>query len=241
MGPEQTLRVERKPAPIRTQVLDNLRKAILTRQLAPGQRLIERELVEMTGVSRTSVREALRELAAEGLVSTVPNKGTAVATLSSEQARQIYEVRAVLEGLAGRLFVENATEVQRRALLAQLSKIDRLASRGVGVLEAKDRFYAILFDGAGNDALRDMTVSLQARVTYLRSLSLSREGRPAHSLAELHDNAAAIEAGDAMAAHHASTPNLDEARIAGLLALEQLPADQAELRRRSAGAAAAYK
>ena len=66
MGPEQTLRVERKPAPIRTQVLDNLRKAILTRQLAPGQRLIERELVEMTGVSRTSVREALRELAARG-------------------------------------------------------------------------------------------------------------------------------------------------------------------------------
>ena len=121
MGPEQTLRVERKPAPIRTQVLDNLRKAILTRQLAPGQRLIERELVEMTGVSRTSVREALRELAAEGLVSTAPNKGTAVATLTSEQARQIYEVRAVLEGLAGRLFVENATEVQRRALLAQLS------------------------------------------------------------------------------------------------------------------------
>ena len=241
MGPEQTLRVERKPAPIRTQVLDNLRKAILTLQLAPGQRLIERELVEMTGVSRTSVREALRELAAEGLVSTAPNKGTAVATLSSEQARQIYEVRAVLEGLAGRLFVENATEVQRRALLAQLSKIDRLASRGVGVLEAKDRFYAILFDGAGNDALRDMTVSLQARVTYLRSLSLSREGRPAHSLAELHDVAAAIEAGDAMAAQLACSRHVDEARIAGLLALEQLPADQAELRRRSAGAAAAYK
>jgi len=224
MGPEQTLRVERKPAPIRTQVLDNLRKAILTRQLAPGQRLIERELVEMTGVSRTSVREALRELAAEGLVSTSPNKGTAVATLSSEQARQIYEVRAVLEGLAGRLFVENATDVQRRALLAQLSKINRLVSRGGGILEAKDRFYAILFDGAGNDALRDITVSLQARVTYLRSLSLSLDGRPEESLAELHDIGAAIEAGDADAAQAACMRHVDEARIAGLLALNQLQA-----------------
>jgi DNA-binding GntR family transcriptional regulator len=239
MGPEQTLRVERKPAPIRTQVLDNLRKAILTRQLAPGQRLIERELVEMTGVSRTSVREALRELAAEGLVSTSPNKGTAVATLSSEQARQIYEVRAVLEGLAGRLFVENATDVQRRALLAQLSKIDRLVSRGGGILEAKDRFYAILFDGAGNDALRDITVSLQARVTYLRSLSLSLEGRPEESLAELHDIGAAIEAGDADAAQLACIRHVDEARTAGLLALNQLQAgpDAAE-RPRAADAAA---
>jgi len=226
MGAEQTLRVERKPAPIRTQVLDNLRKAILTRQLEPGKRLIERELVEMTGVSRTSVREALRELAAEGLVSTAPNKGTAVATLTSEQARQIYEVRAALEGLAGRLFVENATEVQRRALLTQLSKIDRLVSRGVGLLEAKDRFYAILFEGAGNDALRDMTMSLQARVTYLRSLSPSLEGRPAQSLAELHDIADAIEAGDAVAAERACSRHADQARIAGLLALQQLQQGQ---------------
>jgi GntR family transcriptional regulator, trigonelline degradation regulator len=241
MGPERTLRVERKPAPIRTQVLDNLRKAILTRQLAPGQRLIERELVEMTGVSRTSVREALRELAAEGLVSTSPNKGTAVATLSSEQARQIYEVRAVLEGLAGRLFVENATDVQRRALLAQLSKIDRLVSRGGGILEAKDRFYAILFDGAGNDALRDITVSLQARVTYLRSLSLSLDGRPEESLAELHDIGAAIEAGDADAAQVACMRHVDEARTAGLLALNQLQDGSDGVERPRAADAAAGK
>ena len=96
------LRVERKPAPIRTQVLDNLRLAIVERRLAPGQRLIERELVELTGVSRTSVREALRELAAEGLVTVIPNKGTVVTSVSAEEARQLYQVRSALEGLAGR-------------------------------------------------------------------------------------------------------------------------------------------
>ena len=99
----ESLRVERAPAPIRSRVLDNLRQAILERKLAPGQRLIERELVELTGVSRTSIREALRELAAEGLVTTIPNKGTVVATVTAEEARQLYQVRSALEGLAGLL------------------------------------------------------------------------------------------------------------------------------------------
>src|SRR5690242_9047243 len=104
MGIAESLRVERAPAPIRSRVLDNLRQAILDRQLAPGQRLIERELVEATGASRTCSREALRELAAEGLVTTIPNKGTIVAQVTIEEARQLYQVRSALEALAGRLF-----------------------------------------------------------------------------------------------------------------------------------------
>src|SRR6266704_2518021 len=106
------LRVERKPAPVRAQVLDNLRQAIMERQLAPGQRLIERELVELTGVSRTSIREALRELAAEGLVTAIPNKGTIVARVSvlrslsmsvpGRPAESVAEMRAIVDAvLAG--------------------------------------------------------------------------------------------------------------------------------------------
>src|SRR3954465_7010764 len=148
-----SLRVERTPAPVRAQVLDTLREAILDHRFAPGQRLIERELVELTGVSRTSVREALRELAAEGLVQTIPNRGVVVATLKVDEARQLYQVRGVLEGLAGRLFVENASEAQRRALRKQLAVIERLAARGQSILEPKDRFYEVLFAGGGNVAL----------------------------------------------------------------------------------------
>ena len=92
MGIAESLRVERAPAPIRSRVLDNLRQAILEHKLVPGQRLIERELVELTGVSRTSIREALRELAAEGLVTTIPNKGTVVAEVSVKEARQLYQL-----------------------------------------------------------------------------------------------------------------------------------------------------
>jgi DNA-binding GntR family transcriptional regulator len=85
MGIGDTLRVVRTPAPIRSHVVDNLGRAILDRRFAPSQRLVERELVELTSVSRTIIREALRELAAERLVTTIPNKGTVVAQISAGQ------------------------------------------------------------------------------------------------------------------------------------------------------------
>src|SRR3954452_14969677 len=200
-----SLKVERTPAPVRAQVLDNLRQAILDGRFLPGQRLIERELVELTGVSRTSIREALRELAAEGLVQTIPNKGTVVATLGAEEARQLYQVRTVLEGLAGRLFVENATDAQRRALHRAMTAIERLAERGASILDAKDRFYDVLFGGGGNVALHQTAIGLRARVRALRSLSLSRPGRAEESVRELREIMAAIDANDAERAELACT------------------------------------
>jgi GntR family transcriptional regulator, trigonelline degradation regulator len=213
------LRVERTPAPVRAQVLDNLRQAIVERRLAPGQRLIERELVEMTGVSRTSIREALRELAAEGLVTTIPNKGTVVASVSAEEARQLYEVRSALEGLAGRLFTLNASRAQRGALAKAFARIERLASRGSPVLAAKDAFYDVLFEGGGNDALRTVVAGLHARVSVLRALSLSVEGRPAESLAELRAIVEAVDAGDADATAAACSRHVEAAGRVVLRAL----------------------
>src|SRR5262245_11143665 len=216
-----SLRVERTPAPVRTQVLDNLRQAILNRQLAPGQRLIERELVELTGVSRTSIREALRELAAEGLVTTIPNKGTVVASVSADEARQLYQVRSALEALAGRLFALNASRAQRGALAKALARIERLAARGAPMLAAKDAFYDVLFEGGGNDALRTVVAGLHARVSVLRSLSLSVAGRPAESLAELRAIVDAVLANDAEAAARACSRHVEEAGPVGLQALAE--------------------
>jgi DNA-binding GntR family transcriptional regulator len=220
MGIAETLRVERAPAPIRSRVLDNLRQAILEHKLAPGQRLIERELVELTGVSRTSIREALRELAAEGLVTTIPNKGTIVAEVTAEEARQLYQVRSALEALAGRLFVENATVAQRRALTNALRGVERAAGKGApAMLAAKDKFYDVLFEGGGNEALRSIAGTLHARVNLLRSLSLSRPGRSAESLAELAEIVAAVTANDADAAAKACSQHVEAAGMAGFSAL----------------------
>ena len=216
-----TLRVERNPAPVRAQVLDNLRQAIIEQQLAPGQRLIERELVELTGVSRTSIREALRELAAEGLVTAIPNKGTVVATVSAEEARQLYEVRSALEGLGGRLFVQNATQAQRNALVKALQRIERLVAKGAPVINAEDSFYEVLFEGGDNEALRSVAVGLHARLSVMRALSLSVPGRPAESLQEMRDLVDAVLAGDADAAARACSRHVEEAGRVGLQALAE--------------------
>ncbi|MCO8276714.1 GntR family transcriptional regulator [Actinoplanes sp. TRM 88003] len=221
MAEANVLRVERAPALIRSQVTDNLRQAILDRKLVPGQRLIERELVEMTGVSRTSVREALRELTAEGLVTAIPNKGTVVTSVSAEEARQLYQVRSALEALAGRLFVLNASDADRKALQRAFEKVDRTAAKGQPILAAKDAFYDVLFQGGGNDALKSVVSSLHARVSVLRSLSMSVPGRLAHSVEELNDIVRAVNASDAEATAAACARHVEQACEAGLQALAQ--------------------
>src|SRR5271168_3504380 len=87
---------------VRDQAVDNLKEAIFSGFLQPGQKLVEKDLCEMCGVSRTSIREALRILEGERLIVHLPHKGPRVATPTLAEAHQIYEVRAVLEALLGR-------------------------------------------------------------------------------------------------------------------------------------------
>src|SRR5271156_6163978 len=102
--------IPKESAPLRRQVLDEIRQSIIAGRLEPGSRLVERKLIAMMGVSRTVIREALRQLESEGLVSVVPNKGPIVRELTLGEARDLYSIRAVLEGLAVRLFVESAKD-----------------------------------------------------------------------------------------------------------------------------------
>jgi DNA-binding GntR family transcriptional regulator len=97
-------RVNRPAATLRHSVTESIRQAIALGRLPPGARMPERDLCEMTGVSRTLVREALRQLESEGLVEVIPHKGPVVTIITPEQAVGIYQVREVLEGLAAELF-----------------------------------------------------------------------------------------------------------------------------------------
>ena len=123
--PERDFRVERVAAPLRHSVTENIRYAIATGRFKGGERLPERELCELTGVSRTLIREALRQLESEGLIEVVPHRGPVVATLSADQARDIYEVRIQLEGLACKLFAEKATmrDAERRAAESHFQRL----------------------------------------------------------------------------------------------------------------------
>lgn len=214
-------------APIREQVANILRDAIVGQRLAPGQLLVERELCEMTSASRASVREALRQLQAEGLVESRNGRGTCVTVISTATARQVYQVRAPLEGLAARLFAETASDEDRAAFREAVAELAEKTEKGADaatLLEAKSRAYDVLFRGCGNPVLHQTVQTLQHRVTRLRALTLAQEGRPERSAAEVTAIVEAVDARDGDAAQAAATAHVEEAARVMLDAVTEAPA-----------------
>lgn len=178
------LAVENLPA--RDLVRRRLRDDILSGRFQPGQRLRERELVERMGVSRTPIREALRTLELEGLVTTVPYKGPVVTLPTVDDARALYEVRAALEGQAVALLTHRADGEVIRWLRAHIAVAERALVRhdAEGVLAANNAFHDALAAGSGNPLLQSMIANLRDRIVLLRVESLSHPGRRARSIAE---------------------------------------------------------
>lgn len=209
--------IQKLAAPLRQQVLDGLRQAIVSGRLAPGRRLTERELTEMMGVSRTVVREALRQLESEGLVAIIPNKGPVVRELSPTEAKDLYAIRAALEGLAARLFVEHADDAKIKQLAQALEVV--VAAYGSGnaqqVLETKNRFYDVLFEGAANDTLSTMLVTLHGRIWRWRALGLTHPQRSSdrsrESIRNLKSVIAAIRKRDPEAAERLTRDEANKA------------------------------
>ncbi|MDH5747948.1 MAG: GntR family transcriptional regulator [Rhodospirillales bacterium] len=173
------LKIQKQAAPLRQQVLDGLRQAIITGQLAPGQRLTERELIQMMGVSRTVIREALRQLETEGLIEIIPNTGPVVRELTAAEAKDLYRIRAVLEGLTARLFVENASKEQVKNLSDALEIVIDAYNQGNAehVLDTKNKFYDALYEGANSESLGSMLAMLHARIWRWRALGLTHPKR----------------------------------------------------------------
>lgn len=219
--------VSRVAAPLRQQVVELLRKAIVAFEFDPGERLVERTLCERFDVSRTVVREALRQLESEGLVSMVPNRGPVVAKPSESEARSLFEVRAVLEALAGQSFARRATTAQRAALAQRLADVEKAFTNGelTTVLPAKDAFYEALLDGAANEVIRMTLLGVHARVSLLRGLSLQAQGRAPETLQELQAIVRAAVAGDEAAAWAACKHHVE---AAAAVAFAQLAATQVE-------------
>ncbi|TAJ50300.1 MAG: GntR family transcriptional regulator [Herbiconiux sp.] len=218
--------VGRVAAPLREQVTDSIRQAILDFSLQPGQRLVERELMERLEVSRTTIREAIRELSAEGLVTVVPQKGAIVTAPSLEDAVDLYEVRASLESLVVQRFVERATDDQVVRLAGAVDYLESVTTATTAireVLRAKDRFYVVLIEGARSAALQQLLESIQARVQVLRATSLSESGRPLEVVRELRAIVDAVARRDAPAASALCAIHI---RSASVTALAHLRAEQ---------------
>ena len=223
------LQVVRKSATLRLLVEEKLRTAIAIGRFKPGQRLIERELCELTGVGRTSIREALRQLEAEGLVTTIPHRGPAVSTMSVEEARQLYAVRALLEGHAGREFARRRLPEDLRSLDAAVHRFERAAASDdrSELIAAKTEFYAALTRGGGNMLVEQMLTTMHNRITLLRLTSMTSSGRLQNSVAEIKAIHEAIRDGDENRAEALCVKHIETAAEVALRVLAATNSDNA--------------
>ena len=219
---KSTLRIEDVPT-VRAIVARKLRAAIMSGNLKPGQRLVERELCEMMGVCRPSIREALRLLEADGLVNTVPHRGPMVSTISLEEARQLYAARAVLEGFAGRecARLHDPAVVRKIGEALGRLKIALAESDMIAVLEAKTDFYAALIGGCRNAFIERMLKPLHDRITLLRITSMSHPKRVNKSLREVTAIWRAIQSGDEDLAERCCVDHIKAAAVAALDMIER--------------------
>ncbi|MCK0198921.1 GntR family transcriptional regulator [Ancylobacter sp. 6x-1] len=204
-------------APLRRRLVATLRGLIANGTLPAGRRLIETELCAELRVSRTVLREALRELEADGLL-VAGARGLSVAVLSRAEAQNIYAVRRALEGLIARQFCERAPEIALAALalahrrLIGAYEADDLA----GLLDAKLAFYRALCQGAENLVVLELVERLNARISLLRARSLAQPARKNASLAEIGGLVEALIARDADAAEALAARHIANAAAAAL-------------------------
>ncbi len=220
MTSDMSLKIVASPS-VREMTSARLREAIAEGRFMPGERVVERQLCELMGVSRTSVREALRELETEGLVTVVPNKGPFISVISVQQAESIYQVRAVLEGLAVRLFAQRATDGQIEELSHAVDELEKVyaAFEVKAFLSTKARFYQILLDGAGNEIAGQMLRNIHIRASQLRATSLSTPQRAQKSIGEIRLLLQAIKARDPDAAWAACVKHVEHAADTALAML----------------------
>jgi len=225
--------MQRVAAPLREQVSQVLRQAILDSDLQPGQRLVERELTDRLQVSRTTIRESLRELTAEGLVQVIPQRGAVVATISREDAADLYDARISIECLIVRRFIERADEQQIDRLRDSSARFREATKAGLStreVLAVKDKFYDELVKGARSPVLANLLAALHARVSLLRATSMSQPGRPMKAVEEIETLTEAIARRNTKAATKACATHIKNAAKVNMRDTDLIHSESAELR-----------
>lgn len=217
--------IQRQAAPLREQAREELRRLILNGTFAPGERLKERVLLEQLGVSRTVVREALRQLESERLIRLEPQVGPIVVEITAEEARQLYEVRAALEATAARLAATHGTPEDAQSLRTILDDIAKGNTASGTLLDQKNAFYAAMIRASRNPIIGEQLESIQARITQLRRVTLSEPGRDEEMIRELTEVVEAIAAGDADRAYDASIAHV---RAAAVIAAQHFEEESVE-------------
>jgi DNA-binding GntR family transcriptional regulator len=219
------LRLTEHPPLRRDQAFDRLRDAIITGHFAPGARLIERELCEAMGVSRTSIREVLRRLEAEQLIEVEPRRGPVVARLTRKQVAEIYEVRALLETAVVRRFALEASneEISELRRIYEELSVARRQEDVAAIVNTTRQFSEHMMRVVDHELINDIHQKLIARISVSRVLAISVPGRLEQSASELAIVMDAIERRDADSAARSLAIYVRNAGEAALKRLDSAP------------------
>ena len=215
--PEHDLRIDHPPTTLRELAVDRLRDSIISGHFVGGDRLVERTLCDQLGVSRSVVREAIRYLEAEGLVEILPRSGPVVAGLDWPRARQIYDIRRLLESEAAADCAKVADDAVKHRLPAALSDLEAAFGDADArkLYAATTTFYETIFLAAGHEIAWEIVQRLNSRISRLRALTLATTDRRISGPSHMARICGAICANDAEGAAEAVRDHLrDAAEIA---------------------------
>ncbi len=204
--------------PIRETAFEILRHAILSGKLEPGQRLVERELANQLGISRTPIREAIRKLELEGLVTHIPRKGVIVTKVSLNEVIEIFTIRAALEGVAARLASENITPKIASKLKMLVDQMDKAIEEGEQekFRDLHLKFNDIIYKAANSPRLYQM---IQTFVEYIASYTqkgYSHPGRMQEAAREHRTIVEAITSGNSILAEKLAKEHIENSKQAYL-------------------------
>lgn len=200
--------------PLRNLVYDSLKTQILTGGIRPGSRMLENELAIAMDVSRTPVREALRQLEKEGLVTITPRRGAYASSISLTDMAEILEVRQNMEGLAAFLAAKRITEGNMVRLKHAMDEYNMaIAEKDLTEMIRCDTvFHHIIVESCGNRILMQMIEQLQDVVLRFRYIYYGKYRREGDQCDEHDAIVKAIERGDAEAAETAASDHIDRLR-----------------------------
>lgn len=183
---------------LQARVFNRIREDILNGIYKENDELKEMTIGAELGVSRTPVREALRQLELEGLIKIIPNKGAYVIGISSKDLKDIYEMRARLEGLCARWATRNATkeDIARLDEISDLTEFHFKKKKFVKVLELDNEFHEMLYQMADSKMLYRTLSDFHHYLEIIRKKTLSSEERVSHSIKEHRDIIGSIKEGD---------------------------------------------
>jgi DNA-binding GntR family transcriptional regulator len=196
---------------LRGRVYNSLREDILNGKYKPGENLIELKIAQELNVSRTPVREAIRQLELEGLVEGIPNKGANVKGISRKDMEDIYRIRKVLEGLAATWSIELITDDEIKELQEVYELMEFYTPRNDidQIAKLNTRFHEIIFTATKSKILMNILKDFQFYVKWARHASLSIPGRKEEALKEHYDILQAFKERDSDKAQQCLTVHVE--------------------------------